>query len=181
MYCIQFIFVHILQNIPDEFVIKYGADLRDVVFLEVPTGAIWKVELLQNSNGTKYLNNGWNQFKEYYSIAIGYFLLFQYNGNSHFSVCIFDLSASEIEYLSGPNEHEPPVSRPNCLAERHREKPDVGEDLTYATQKRKKSKRNGMTTVLIFVPKQHSFVRIITLRWMSFFYASSFWQGTPMK
>ncbi|XP_004244892.1 B3 domain-containing protein Os01g0905400 [Solanum lycopersicum] len=136
-------------NIPDEFVIKYGADLRDVVFLEVPTGAIWKVELLQNSNGTKYLNNGWNQFKEYYSIAIGYFLLFQYNGNSHFSVCIFDLSASEIEYLSGPNEHEPPVSRPNCLAERHREKPDVGEDLTYATQKRKKSKRNGHSNEVV--------------------------------
>ncbi|XP_015083829.1 uncharacterized protein LOC107027163 [Solanum pennellii] len=139
-------------NIPDEFVIKYGADLRDVVFLEVPTGAIWKVELLQNSNGTKYLNNGWNQFKEYYSIAIGYFLLFQYNGNSHFSVCIFDLSASEIEYLSGPNEHEPPVSRPNCLAERDRvklEKPDVGEDLTYATQKHKKSKRNGHSNEVV--------------------------------
>ncbi|XP_049364505.1 B3 domain-containing protein Os01g0905400-like [Solanum verrucosum] len=141
-------------HIPDEFVIKYGADLRDVVFLEVPTGAIWQVKLLQNSNGTKWLNHGWNHFKEYYSIAIGYFLLFQYNGNSHFSVFIFDLSASEIEYLSGPNEDNNnnnnakvahPVSRPNCLAERQEvklEKPDVEEDLTYATQKHKKKEKN---------------------------------------
>ncbi|KAK6796224.1 hypothetical protein RDI58_003925 [Solanum bulbocastanum] len=141
-------------HIPDEFVIKYGADLRDVVFLEVPTGAIWQVKLLQNSNGTKWLNHGWNQFKEYYSIAIGYFLLFQYNGNSHFSVFIFDLSASEIEYLSGPNEDDNnnnnaklahPVSRPNCLAERLEaklEKADVEENLTYATQKHKKKEKN---------------------------------------
>ncbi|KAG5619962.1 hypothetical protein H5410_005180 [Solanum commersonii] len=141
-------------HIPDEFVIKYGADLRDVVFLEVPTGAIWQVKLLQNSNGTKWLNYGWNQFKAYYSIAIGYFLLFQYNGNSHFSVFIFDLSASEIEYLSGPNEDDNnnnnakvahPVSGPNCLAERQEvklEKPDVEEDLTYATQKHKKKEKN---------------------------------------
>lgn len=89
-----------VQHIPDEFVIKYGADLQDLVFLEVPTGAIWQVKL-HNSN---CLNEGWNQFKDYYSIACGYFLLFQYNGNSHFSVFIFDLTASEIQYPCGHKE-----------------------------------------------------------------------------
>ncbi|XP_019240662.1 PREDICTED: uncharacterized protein LOC109220660 isoform X2 [Nicotiana attenuata] len=94
-------------HIPDEFVMKYGANMRDLVSLEVPSGAIWKVKL-QNSNGMAWLKEGWDQFKEYYSIGCGYFLLFQYNGNSHFSVSIFDLSASEIEYPSGPSEDMTP-------------------------------------------------------------------------
>ncbi|XP_070052290.1 B3 domain-containing protein At4g34400-like isoform X1 [Nicotiana tomentosiformis] len=94
-------------RIPDEFVMKYGANMRDLVALEVPSGAIWKIKL-QNSNGMAWLKEGWDQFKEYYSIGCGYFLLFQYNGISHFSVSIFDLSASEIEYPSGPSEDMTP-------------------------------------------------------------------------
>ncbi|KAK4360161.1 hypothetical protein RND71_019113 [Anisodus tanguticus] len=47
---------------------KYGAELWDVVFLEVPSGAIWEVKL-QKSNGMTWLKEGWNQFKEYYSIG----------------------------------------------------------------------------------------------------------------
>ncbi|PHU25282.1 hypothetical protein BC332_03614 [Capsicum chinense] len=109
-------------HIPDEFVMKYGADLRDLVFLEVPTGAIWEVKL-QNSNGMKWLKEGWNKFKEYYSIGCGYFLLFQYKGNSHFSVFIFDLSASEIEYPSGPNEDITPEKFVNLVGDAsHRKK-----------------------------------------------------------
>ncbi|XP_016483682.1 B3 domain-containing protein At1g49475-like [Nicotiana tabacum] len=92
-------------HIPDEFVMEYGVDLRDVVSLEVPDGAMWKVKL-QNCSGMAWLKEGWNRFKEYYSIGCGYFLLFRYNGNSHFSVFIFDLSASEIDYPPGPNEDE---------------------------------------------------------------------------
>lgn len=108
--------------IPDEFVMKYGADLRDLVFLEVPSGAIWEVKL-QNSNGMKWLKEGWNQFKKYYSISCGYFLLFQYNGKSHFSVFIFDLSASEIEYPSGPSEGITPENFVNKVGDAsHRKK-----------------------------------------------------------
>ncbi|KAK4371512.1 hypothetical protein RND71_010987 [Anisodus tanguticus] len=90
-------------SIPDEFVTEYGANLGDLVLLEVPNGSIWKVKL-QNSSGMTWLKEGWNKFMEYYSIGCGYFLLFRYNGNSHFSVFIFDLSASEIEYPPSPNE-----------------------------------------------------------------------------
>ncbi|XP_060200456.1 B3 domain-containing protein At4g01580-like [Lycium barbarum] len=75
----------------------------DVVSLEVPSGEKWGVKL-QNSDCVTWLKKGWNQFREYYSIGFGYFLLFKYNGNSHFSVLIFDLIASEIEYSSIPNE-----------------------------------------------------------------------------
>ncbi|XP_019247683.1 PREDICTED: B3 domain-containing protein At1g49475-like isoform X2 [Nicotiana attenuata] len=92
-------------HIPDEFMMEYGDNLRDVVSLEVPNGAIWKVKL-HNCSGMAWLKEGWNKFKEYYSIGCGYFLLFRYTGNSRFSVFIFDLSASEIDYPPGPNEEE---------------------------------------------------------------------------
>ncbi|XP_016511083.2 B3 domain-containing protein At1g49475-like [Nicotiana tabacum] len=92
-------------HIPDEFMMEYGDNLRDVVSLEVPNGAIWKVKL-HNCSGMAWFKEGWNKFKEYYSIGCGYFLLFRYTGNSRFSVFIFDLSASEIDYPPGPNEDE---------------------------------------------------------------------------
>uniref|UniRef100_A0A0V0HJZ4 Putative B3 domain-containing protein-like n=1 Tax=Solanum chacoense TaxID=4108 RepID=A0A0V0HJZ4_SOLCH len=100
----------ILQHIPNEFVTEHGANLGDIVLLEVPNGVVWKIKLL-NSSGMVWLNEGWNKFKEYYSIACGYFLLFRYKGNSQFSVFIFDLSASEIEYPPGPNEDMTPENR----------------------------------------------------------------------
>lgn len=90
-------------HIPNEFVKEHGTTLGDFVFLEVPNGVVWKVKLL-NCSGMVWLNEGWNKFKEYYSIACGYFLLFRCKGNSQFSVFIFDLSASEIEYPPGPSE-----------------------------------------------------------------------------
>ncbi|XP_060194657.1 uncharacterized protein LOC132623866 isoform X2 [Lycium barbarum] len=105
-----------ILHIPDEFVMKYGADLPDVVFLGVPNGAIWEVKLL-NSNGMKWLKEGWTQFMEYYSIGRGNLLLFQYNGNSHFSVFIFDLSASEIEYPSAPSEDIAPENFVNIVGD----------------------------------------------------------------
>ncbi|XP_049389915.1 B3 domain-containing protein At3g18960-like isoform X1 [Solanum stenotomum] len=97
-------------HIPNEFVTEHGANLGDIVLLEVPNGVVWKIKLL-NSSGMVWLNEGWNKFKEYYSIACGYFLLFRYKGNSQFSVFIFDLSASEIEYPPGPNEDMTPENR----------------------------------------------------------------------
>jgi len=65
------------------------------VLLEVPNGVVWKVKLLKFS-GMAWLNEGWNEFKEYYSIACDHLLIFRYKGNFQFSVFIFDLSASDI-------------------------------------------------------------------------------------
>ncbi|XP_052205128.1 B3 domain-containing transcription factor VRN1-like, partial [Diospyros lotus] len=49
-------------------------------------------------NGDVWLCEGWKGFAQYYSIRYGHLLLFRYDGNSHFHVLIFDMSASEIEY-----------------------------------------------------------------------------------
>ncbi|KAK9012983.1 hypothetical protein V6N11_041010 [Hibiscus sabdariffa] len=83
--------------IPRRFVRKYGNQLPSTVKLEVPSGAIWQVELTK-SDGRVRLQEGWREFAEHYSLELGSFVVFRYDGNDHFGVLIFDRSASEIEY-----------------------------------------------------------------------------------
>lgn len=45
-----------------------------------------------------WFQDGWQDFIERYSIRIGYFLIFRYEGNSSFIVNIFNLTTAEINY-----------------------------------------------------------------------------------
>ncbi|XP_027077106.1 B3 domain-containing transcription factor VRN1-like [Coffea arabica] len=84
-------------KIPTAFMRQYGDSLEKVVWLKVPNGASWPVDLLQTDAGT-WLDKGWKDFAEYYSIEQCYFVVFRYDEKSLFNVIIFDLTASEIEY-----------------------------------------------------------------------------------
>ncbi|KAA8547270.1 hypothetical protein F0562_003866 [Nyssa sinensis] len=84
-------------RIPTKFMKKHGKDLSNLAFLKVPSGEEWQVKLI-NSNGKVWIQDGWQKFIKHYSIGLGHFLVFRYDGNSHFHVLIFDMSASEIEY-----------------------------------------------------------------------------------
>ncbi|XP_022158241.1 B3 domain-containing protein At4g01580-like [Momordica charantia] len=85
-------------NVPKKFVSRHGEALQnEEVFLKVANGAEWKVGV-EKSNGKVWFEKGWQQFVEFYSIGVGYFLTFRYETNACFHVTIFDPSASEIEY-----------------------------------------------------------------------------------
>ncbi|KAK8674024.1 hypothetical protein V6N13_112330 [Hibiscus sabdariffa] len=84
-------------GIPRKFVKKYGNGLSNSVLLTVPSGDTWHVELTK-SDGVVWLQNGWQEVVEFYSLKNGYFLVFKYEGNGKFLLLIFDMSASEIEY-----------------------------------------------------------------------------------
>ncbi|KAL6332108.1 hypothetical protein AAG906_020790 [Vitis piasezkii] len=84
-------------GIPQIFLKEYGNSLSNFVFLHLPTGAEWRVELLK-LHGEVLFGSGWQRFADFYSIGYGHFLLFRYEGSSHFHVLIFDMTASEIEY-----------------------------------------------------------------------------------
>ncbi|KAL3725920.1 hypothetical protein ACJRO7_030888 [Eucalyptus globulus] len=90
-----------LQNgrlgIPKKFVRKYGSNLSDLVFLQVPSGQAWEVELVRRTDGV-WLRRGWPDFVKHYAIEHGHFLVFRYEGGSASRVVIFDKSASEIKY-----------------------------------------------------------------------------------
>ncbi|XVE66901.1 hypothetical protein DITRI_Ditri08aG0117200 [Diplodiscus trichospermus] len=86
-------------RIPYKFVKKFGDELSSIATLTVPNGRLWLVEL-RKDNKRVWFDSGWNVFVEYYSICIGSFLVFRYEGNSHFNVHVYDLKTSEINYLS---------------------------------------------------------------------------------
>ncbi|KAF9684237.1 hypothetical protein SADUNF_Sadunf04G0097000 [Salix dunnii] len=83
-------------KIPKKFVNKYGDELSSIATLTVPCGGICLVEL-QKVNGKLWFHKGWHEFVECYSIRVGYFLVFLYEGKSNFNVHMYDLTVSEIK------------------------------------------------------------------------------------
>ncbi|XP_037494864.1 B3 domain-containing transcription factor VRN1 [Jatropha curcas] len=83
---------------PRKFVRKYGNNLPSSIVLTVPSCAKWQVELIK-SDGEIWLQNGWQEFVEYYALTVGSLLVFEYDErNCRFNVIIFDKSALEINY-----------------------------------------------------------------------------------
>ncbi|KAJ6707767.1 B3 DOMAIN-CONTAINING [Salix viminalis] len=83
-------------KIPKKFVNKYGDELSSIATLTAPCGGICLVEL-QEVNGKLWFHKGWHEFVECYSIRVGYFLVFLYEGKSNFNVHMYDLTVSEIK------------------------------------------------------------------------------------
>ncbi|XP_056163627.1 B3 domain-containing transcription factor VRN1-like isoform X3 [Syzygium oleosum] len=90
------------------------------------------------------LAQGWQKFTDYYSIDFGQVLVFRYEPSSVFHVVIFDTSASEIEYPTGPvimGKSEPECELPLLKKE---ETDDISakilEDCRPSPNIRKKSK-----------------------------------------
>ncbi|XP_021809503.1 B3 domain-containing transcription factor VRN1-like [Prunus avium] len=91
---------------PESVVTKYGDCLGDTVFLKVPNSAVWPVGLIKR-NGQVWLQQGWSNFADFYSLAFGYVLLFSYEGlHSHFQVRIFMRSPLEIDYFGSSVKEE---------------------------------------------------------------------------
>ncbi|XVF16197.1 hypothetical protein REPUB_Repub10bG0011200 [Reevesia pubescens] len=84
-------------KIPGQFVRKYGSGISSPVFLKVPSGEIWQVELTK-SNAEIWLQSGWKEFVKHHCLEFQDFVVFRYEGNCLFNVVIFDKGASEIEY-----------------------------------------------------------------------------------
>ncbi|KAJ4843961.1 hypothetical protein Tsubulata_021353 [Turnera subulata] len=94
--------IPILQDmnprIPLQFMSHYGNELADAATLILPNGQVWEIGLSKGLDET-FLDNGWLEFAENYSIGIGHFLYFKYKGQSRFKVHIFDKSCCEIRSL----------------------------------------------------------------------------------
>ncbi|KAL9265005.1 B3 domain-containing transcription factor VRN1-like protein, partial [Drosera capensis] len=90
---------HKQLRIPPKFAKKYGKDLSKKACLTVPNGTVWKVDIVKSGDVIR-LSSGWDKFMENFSIKLGHFLVFRYEGNSCFYVLVFDMSASEIKYAT---------------------------------------------------------------------------------
>ncbi|XVF01176.1 hypothetical protein REPUB_Repub04eG0065900 [Reevesia pubescens] len=89
-----------MQKIPNKFAEKFWHELSSVATFIVPNGRNWEIRLTKAANGVIWVDQGWHEFVEYYSIRFGHFLVFRYERNSSFKVLIFDKTACEVEYPS---------------------------------------------------------------------------------
>ncbi|XP_058722012.1 B3 domain-containing protein REM8-like [Vicia villosa] len=91
--------VHSKQiRIPDEFISRFGNELNNVITLTVPDGCQWNIQLNKCHNNEVFLTNKWQEFSQHYSLHYGYYLDFNYQGNSNFNVVIYDTTSLEISY-----------------------------------------------------------------------------------
>jgi len=93
MVCYHFL----MQRIPNEFISRFGNELKNVATITLPDGRVWKMELKKRDENVFFCNK-WQEFVEYYSVGYGCFLSFKYEGNSKFSAIIFDATSVEICY-----------------------------------------------------------------------------------
>ncbi|CAN1163619.1 B3 domain-containing transcription factor VRN1 [Linum perenne] len=69
-----------------------------VATLQVQTGDTWEVRLHRDISGRLWFTEGWTNFFDFYSVANGYLLVFQYIRNSTLNAAIFSSNSSEIAY-----------------------------------------------------------------------------------
>lgn len=97
------------MKIPPNFVERFGDELSYVATLTNPKGYVMRVGITKE-DGNIWFDDGWNEFVEYHSIGVGYFVVFQYRENSKFQVFIYNTTTCEIEY---PSRNMFPPSRQN--------------------------------------------------------------------
>ncbi|MBA0792544.1 hypothetical protein Gohar_017037 [Gossypium harknessii] len=89
----QFLHGDFLQRleIPEKFAKNIKKKLPETVTLKGPSGIIWDVRLtVDDDDDTLFFNGGWKTFVKDHSLVANDFLIFKYNGVSHFDVLMFD-------------------------------------------------------------------------------------------
>jgi hypothetical protein len=78
-----------LQALPKTFSDNLKKKLPENVTLKGPSGVVWNIGLTTRDD-TVYFVDSWQQFVNDHSLKENDFLVFKYNGESHFEVLIFD-------------------------------------------------------------------------------------------
>ncbi|CAN1305996.1 B3 domain-containing transcription factor VRN1 [Linum perenne] len=89
--------------IPNSFSTKhFGKDEWPTsATLRIPSGLFWEVELLKTRGDQPDVwihGSAWEQFVSCHNLKQGHFILFQYEGDSLFTIFVFGLSGCEIRY-----------------------------------------------------------------------------------
>ncbi|CAJ1977584.1 unnamed protein product [Sphenostylis stenocarpa] len=102
-------------KLPNKFTRRYGGGLSNPVSLKSPDIKEWVVHWTKE-NGDIWLEKGWKEFVENYSLVRGHLVLFKYAGTSNIDVLILDQSGLELDYSSSESVRQRNVERdPNVL------------------------------------------------------------------
>ncbi|KAK8623362.1 hypothetical protein V6N13_118248 [Hibiscus sabdariffa] len=87
----QFLHADFLQRleIPEKFAKNVKKRLPETVTLKGPSGVIWDVGVTEDDD-TLFFCDGWKTFVKNHSLIENDFLIFKYNGVSHFDVLMFE-------------------------------------------------------------------------------------------
>ncbi|XP_050376524.1 B3 domain-containing protein Os03g0620400-like [Argentina anserina] len=109
------------KELPEAAVRKYRNCMADHLFLEVPNcERPWKLELRRSTRGGRiWLNKGWQEFANFYSLDEGCVAVFSYEGEcSHFQVRILQWNDMELDYPiygGGTPKRKKPEANQNML------------------------------------------------------------------
>ncbi|CAM8897469.1 unnamed protein product [Rhodiola kirilowii] len=118
-------------KIPGKVIKRIEQELSIVVTLSVPDGRKWNMKLGKDG-GKCWFGDGWVEFMNYYSVRVGYLLIFRYKGDSTFVVNVFNLSNAEIQYSpDSVDSSEKVIEEKQCL-----ESTEVEEDKQWMLSKK---------------------------------------------
>lgn len=101
-------------KVPPNFLKNISTEASRKVSLQGPSGSKWYVQLVKNVDGT-FLTAGWPKFVKDHSLKEHEFLVFQYEGNMHFNVLIFDTTACEREDVFSVRPHKSSKPRDEAM------------------------------------------------------------------
>lgn len=96
---------------PEKFATNFKKKLPEIVTLKGPSGDTWNVGLTEKDDAL-FFDHGWENFVKDHFLEENDFLVFKYNGVTHFDVLIFDgqsmceKASSYFVRKCGHGEHE---------------------------------------------------------------------------
>ncbi|XBI01470.1 hypothetical protein VPH35_130239 [Triticum aestivum] len=89
------------QRLPDKFAkMLAGREPHKVKLQEAGSGLhrLWDVSVVFDGEGHMYLGPGWEHFARAHELQLGYFLVFRYDGDTMFTVKMFDNTMCRMYY-----------------------------------------------------------------------------------
>ncbi|KAK2968949.1 hypothetical protein RJ640_029756 [Escallonia rubra] len=90
------VWVYEPERVPLSFLKHMSDETSRSVSLMGPSGNTWEVNLMKN-NENLFFNKGWSTFLKDHFAELWDFFVFKYDGNSHFTVKVFDKTGCEKE------------------------------------------------------------------------------------
>ncbi|KAM0844925.1 hypothetical protein ACQ4PT_056743 [Festuca glaucescens] len=100
---------------PEEFVQRFKGEIPGEIKLETQNRCSYIIEVVRNQEKL-VLTAGWGKFAETFGLKIGDTIIFRYNGNSEFSVIIFDKLGYEKALSAVVDPFLPPVQERHTSA-----------------------------------------------------------------
>ncbi|XBI45436.1 hypothetical protein VPH35_109904 [Triticum aestivum] len=131
------------QRLPDKFAkMLAGREPHKVKLREAGSGLhrLWDVLVVFDGEGHMYLGPGWEHFACAHELQLGYFLVFRYNGDTMFTVKMFDNTMCRMYY-----QHDDDASSARSSGD---DEEQSGDDEEQSGQEEEQSRDDDLAMVV---------------------------------